>query len=74
MILGKLRQHLRTKLESKFSPLSQENTMQWILMKRLLSFHYKLCILNCAIYYDNWTNTRLHGSLSRFYLLQKKIE
>ena len=31
------------RLESKLpSPFSQENITQWILMKRMLSFHYKL--------------------------------
>ena len=49
MNLEKLTQHLRI-LESKLSSLlSQENTMQWILMKRMLSFHYKLLHLLMAI-------------------------
>ena len=49
MILGKLTRYLRT-LESKLaSPLSQENTMQWILMKPVLFYHYKLLHLLIAI-------------------------
>ena len=66
MILEKLTRYLRT-LESKLaSPLSQENTMQWILMKPVLSYRYKLFHLLIAI-------EQIHGPLSRFYLLQKKI-
>ena len=50
MILWKLT-HLRT-LDSKFSsPISQENTMQWILKRVIL--HYKFL----HFFKDNWTNT-----------------
>ena len=49
MILGKLTRYLRI-LESKLvSPLSQENTMQWILMKPVLSYHFKLLHLLITI-------------------------
>ena len=49
MILGKLTRYLRT-LESKLAlALSQENTMQWILMKPVLFYHYKLLHLLIAI-------------------------
>ena len=60
MILGKLIRYLRT-LKSKFaSPLSQkENTMQWILMKSVLSYHYKLLHLLIAI-------EQIHGPLDLY--------
>ena len=69
MILGKLTRYLRT-LESKLASLSQENTMQWILMKPVLFYHYKLLHLLIAIEQihtisDLWTFISILSSIEK---------
>ena len=62
MILGKLTRYLRTLKSKLTSSLSEENTMQWILIKLVFSYHYIVAFIN-----SNWTNPHHIGPLD-FYL------
>ena len=59
MNLGKLIRHLRILEKTSFITF---NTMQWIRMKRVLSFHYKLLHLLMAI-------EQIHTILLRTFIL-----